>query len=126
MSWPGRRPPRRQRHLQRRHRQGRPQVDLQRPADDPTAEGVEDHGEEGKLLEQPQVGDVGHPELIEPGDLHAPREVRDDPPVMAESVVAGTNARRRRHSRLSVRIRRSTRLWLTAQPSRRSRAVRRR
>ena len=37
-----------------------------------------------------------------------------------ESVVTGTNGRLRRHSRLSSRISRSTRLWLTTQPSRRS------
>lgn len=36
-----------------------------------------------------------------------------------ESVVAGTKARRRRHKRLSVRIRRCTRLWLAAPLSRR-------
>jgi hypothetical protein len=37
-------------HLQRCHGQGRPQVDLQRPADDAAAAGVEDHGKKGKLL----------------------------------------------------------------------------
>ena len=36
---------RRQRHLQGGHRQGRPQVDFDRPADDAAAEGVQDHGE---------------------------------------------------------------------------------
>src|SRR5215470_17835120 len=40
-----------------------------------------------------------------------------------ESVVAGTKARFLRHSRLSSRIKRSTRLWFTAKPSRRSSSV---
>jgi len=52
-------------------------VDVYRPADDTAAEGVDDDGEEGELLAQPQVGDVRYPELIETRHLHAPREIGD-------------------------------------------------
>ena len=38
--------------------------------------------------------------------------------VRRESVVIGTNGRLLKHSRLSFRISRSTRLWLTTRPSR--------
>jgi len=55
----GRRAARLKRHGERRDRQPRLQISLQRPADDAPAEGVEHHREISELLEQADVGDVG-------------------------------------------------------------------
>jgi hypothetical protein len=70
----------RQRHTERGERQAGPQVVVDRPADHAPAERIEHHGQEGKFLEQPHVGDVGHPQLVEPGQLQAPGQVGHHPP----------------------------------------------
>jgi len=61
--------------------------------------------QENKLLLQPDVGDVGHPKLIDPGQRPPFRQIRVDFAAGLLSVVT-TNLRFRRHSRLSSRIRR--------------------
>jgi hypothetical protein len=55
-------------------------------------EGVEHDRQIGELLGQMHVGDVGHPELVQPGQLHAPRQVGYHPPAVL-------GIRRPRHER---------------------------
>jgi len=52
------------RHLEGRQDELGAQVGRHRPADDPTAPGVEHHGEVQETAPRRDVGDVGHPELI--------------------------------------------------------------
>ena len=68
----------RQRHPQRRKRQFVLHRPVQRPADHAAREGVEDHRQVHELVPQPNVGDVGHPELVDAGQHHLARQVRID------------------------------------------------
>ena len=87
-----RRPPRGDRHQQGRRGKLGPQMPLQGPTDDPPAERVEQHRQEGKILGEPHIGDVGDPQLIEAGRHQPARQVRNQPPFV-------TRIRRQRHER---------------------------
>jgi hypothetical protein len=65
----------------------------QRPADHSAAEGIEHDGQVDELLAQPNIGDVGHPKLVDAGQLEVARQVRHHPPL-----VLGQG--RHRHKRL--------------------------
>ena len=54
------------------------QMRRQCPAYDPAAEGVQHDGQISKLLLQTDIGDVSHPQLVEPGRDHAAREVVEE------------------------------------------------
>ncbi len=71
MDQAGRRLPFGHRLLQCRQRQAGGQRSLQRPAHHLPRVGVQDHGQINELGLQPDVGDVGHPQLIDPGQLDA-------------------------------------------------------
>ena len=73
------------RHVERCDRQTRLADVVQGPADDAAAEGIEDNGKKDELLVQPDIGDVGHPELIETGRHHAARQVRHHAPSVTQS-----------------------------------------
>jgi len=64
------------RFLQRRDRQPRYQRSGQFPAHHFARVGIENHGEVDKLTTQSDVGDVGHPKLIDPGQLHSASQIQ--------------------------------------------------
>jgi hypothetical protein len=64
------------RFLQRRDRQPRYQRSGQFPAHHFARVGIENHGEVDKLTMQSDVGDVGHPKLIDPGQLHSASQIQ--------------------------------------------------
>ncbi len=68
----------RDRFLQRRDRQPRCQRSLQLPAHHFARVGIENHRQVDKLALQPDVGDVGHPKLIDPGQLHPAGQIQID------------------------------------------------
>jgi hypothetical protein len=72
-----------QRHPQRRHGQLPFQRSAQRPADHAPGKGVEDHRQVDKFGAQSDVGDVGHPKLVDRGGSDAARQVRVDGQVVA-------------------------------------------
>ena len=111
---------------------------LQRPTEHLAAEGIEDDREIGERFGQADIGDVGDPSSVSRRMIRLRSSARQQDArgswsiavgtsVRASfgqirqpcrlSVVAGTKDLRRRHERLSSRIKRSTRLWFTAQPS---------
>ena len=51
---------------------------IQRPTDHAARVGVQDHRQEHELVAQPDVGDIGHPQLIDAGQHHFARQVRID------------------------------------------------
>ena len=65
---------------------------IQRPADNLSAECVEDDREITELLRQMQVRDIGHPELIKAVQHYPVRKIGNDAPVVAR-------VRRRWHKR---------------------------
>jgi hypothetical protein len=58
----------RQRHLQRRDRHFGFQGAAQSPADHSARKCIQHHGQVSELRAQSDVGDVGHPQLIDPGE----------------------------------------------------------
>ena len=68
----------RQGHAQRAQRQLIFHGAVQRPADHAARVSVQNHRQEDELLAQPDVGDIGPPELIDAGQHHVPRQVRVD------------------------------------------------
>jgi hypothetical protein len=55
---------------------------FQRPADNLSAECVQDDGEIAELLRQMHVGDISHPELIEAGEHYTAGKIGNDAPVV--------------------------------------------
>ena len=55
------------RHFKRRQSEARAQMLFQRPADHSSAERIEQHGQKRELFQQPDISNIGHPELIEVG-----------------------------------------------------------
>ena len=66
----GRWPPQLQRHAERRQSECVFHGTVQRPADHTTRKGIEDSRQIHELRLQPNVGEVGHPELVNPGQHH--------------------------------------------------------
>jgi hypothetical protein len=58
------------------------QMGLQGPSDYAPAKRVEHDGEIGELFPHANVGDVGHPELVEAGQDDVARQVRHHPPAV--------------------------------------------
>lgn len=86
-------PARRHRHRERSGCQPRLQMRFQGPADHAPAEGIEHDREIDELFLQPDVGNVGYPELVEAARHHAAGQVRHHAPAMARVC-------RNRHERL--------------------------
>ncbi len=59
-------------------RQARGEAAVQRPADYFAREGIQHQGQVDELLEEPDVGNVGHPKLVDCGQLHALGQVQVD------------------------------------------------
>ena len=74
----GRRIAGRKRHVEGLDRQARLEMAGDRPADDLAREGVEDRRQIDEVFRQPHVGDVGDPDLIEPGGNEAAHPVGHD------------------------------------------------
>ena len=74
----GRRLSLRDRLLQRRDRQARGQRSIQFPAHHLAREGIQDHRQVDELALQPDVGDVGHPKLVDAGQLHPAGQIQID------------------------------------------------
>ena len=93
----------------------------ERKADHFARERVDDDREIDEVLGEPDIGDVGDPDLVEAGRLQPARKVRPDRVNRGRLIVVrGTKGLARSASRLSSRISRSTRLALTIRPCRRS------
>ena len=58
--------------------QARGQRSIQRPAHHLARESIQDHRQVNELCLQPNVSDVGHPELIDAGQLHPAGEIQID------------------------------------------------
>src|ERR1035437_5346386 len=63
-------------HLQRRHGQPGFQRGIQRPANRPPRKRVQHHRQVHELFQQPDVGDIGPPELVDPAPPQRRRQVR--------------------------------------------------
>jgi len=74
----GRRVARGDRLVQRRKRQARLQMIVERPTDDLARESVDDDGEIDEPFAEPDESDVGDPELVEAGGRQPAREVGQD------------------------------------------------
>jgi hypothetical protein len=61
----------RERHAQRGQREFVFHRAIQRPADRAARVRVQNHGEEDELVAQPDVGDIGAPQLIDRGPLRS-------------------------------------------------------
>jgi hypothetical protein len=116
----------RQSHVEGGQGEARFEVALQRPADDAAAEGIDHHAKIGEGLGQSDISDIGDSELVETSRLQsvAPGQtaLRAVPTVSRHAWRVVPNLARGMSSRIS----RSTRLRLTAIPSRRSCAAIRR
>ena len=69
-------------HVERFDRQARFEMVGERPADHPAGKGVENDGQVDKLSRQPDISDVGDPDLIEPGWDASTRQIGDDGKLM--------------------------------------------
>ncbi len=95
--------------------EGRVEPLVERPTHDPAGVGIQHHRRgSSELLGQPDIGDVGHPELVDPGQLHARGQVQMDAQIVAGVGSDGLKGRRRRQSRLSSPISRAIRFRLIA------------
>jgi hypothetical protein len=83
-------------------------------------ERVDDDGQIDEGLGEPDISDVGDPDLVEAGRLQPAHEVGRIGRSRSLIVVRGTKGLARSASKLSSRIGRSTRLALTIRPCRRS------
>jgi len=72
-----------QRHLERFDRKPCLEMIIERPADHLAAERIEDDGEIDEGFSEPHVGDVGHPDLIDPGRHQVPDQIGHDRIVVA-------------------------------------------
>jgi hypothetical protein len=66
-------------------------VRSQLPAHHLARERIEDHGQQHPLTMQPDISDVGHPKLIETGQLHPAGQVQIDLEIMIG--ISGYNER---------------------------------
>ena len=94
------------RHVERLDRQLGTQRRRQCPADHLAAERVEDHRQIDERFGEMDVGDVRHPQLIKPRELHPPCQVRHHTPAMPA-------IGRHRHERLAPQ---TQQIVLTHQP----------
>src|SRR5438034_10338131 len=69
--------------LQSSLRQNTVQSPIQRPAHNASRINIEDHRQINKLLSQTNIGDIGHPKLVDSAQLHPPRQIRIDRILMA-------------------------------------------
>ena len=69
-------------HAQRLERQLVFQRAVQRPADHPPGEGIQNHREIDELPQQPDVGNIGYPELVQARQGHPARQVGIDRQIM--------------------------------------------
>ena len=122
----GRRVARRERLIERLEGERRLQMVGERPAHHFARERVDDDGEIDEVLGEPDIGDVGDPELVEAGGTQPAREIRPDREAVPAVAGARNEGLARRQSRLSARISLSTRLALTIRPCRRSACAMRR
>ena len=68
-------------------RQARGQSSLQSPTRDLARKSMQDHGQANRPRFQSNVGDVGHPRLIDPSQLHAPSQVQNRLPACSSTLV---------------------------------------
>ncbi len=61
------------------------------PSRHAAVEGIQHDGEVGELLEQADVGDVRHPEMVDAAQHHAARRFDTTRQPWRELVVSGTN-----------------------------------
>src|ERR1039458_9137520 len=74
----GKRPSRGDRSLQSLDGQAAAQSAVQLPPDHLPRITIQNHSQVDELSLQPDVSDIGHPELIDSGQLHAPRQIQID------------------------------------------------
>jgi hypothetical protein len=101
--------------IQRSQRQGRLQIPAQRPSYGPARINVQHYGQVDKLPPQPDVGEIGRPELVDLADHQILRDVGVTVKLCCESVRT-LNLRFRTASKLSLRKMRLTTRSLTSTP----------
>ena len=65
-------------HAQSRQWQFGQQMPIERPANDPATESVEDDSQVNKLSRQSNISNVGYPELVNGGQHQPPSQIRKD------------------------------------------------